>query len=102
MSLKLTGAIGAALGLAVCAGILSLMWFGVSGVLYLGHTDLTYVLWPSSVVLVGGWKTTAPGITITVYPVLTNFLIYAGIAILLRWGTMSAPKRVASHSQSDL
>jgi hypothetical protein len=85
MSLKLTSLVGAAIGLVVSAGVLGLMWFGVAGVLNVGDTNLMYVLWPSSIILIGGWRTTVPGIILTIYSVLTNSLMYAALALLLRW-----------------
>jgi hypothetical protein len=86
MGLKLTAVFGAAIGLVVSGGVLILLWLGVSGVLEVGRTDLMYVLWPSSLVLVGGWHTTPLGILITICSVVTNCLLYAGLALMLRWG----------------
>lgn len=53
MSARLRVEVGGCIGLGVCGVILCLLWFGVSRVLGVGHTDLMYVLWPSSVILVG-------------------------------------------------
>jgi hypothetical protein len=50
MHSKLVACLGAAIGLLVSGSVLALMWFGVSGVLRTGNTDLMYVFWPSSVV----------------------------------------------------
>jgi len=86
MGLKLTAVFGAAIGLVVSGGVLILLWLGVSGVLEVGRTDLMYVLWPSSLLLVGGWHTTPLGILITICSVVTNCLLYAGVALILRWG----------------
>jgi hypothetical protein len=86
MGLKLTAVFGAAIGLVVSGGVLVLLWLGLSGVLEVGRTDLMYVLWPSSLVLVGGWHTTPLGILITICSVVTNCLLYAGVALMLRWG----------------
>ena len=94
MGRRLTALLGATVGLIVCAGVLALMWFGVSGVLNVGNTNLMYVLWPSSIVLVGGWHTTRLGIAITIYSVMTNCLIYAGLALLLRWVIVKAGRVV--------
>jgi len=94
MGRGLTALLGAAIGLLVCAGVLALMWFGVSGVLNVGDTNLMYVFWPSSIILVGGWHTTKLGIAITVYSVVTNCLIYAGVALLMRWGVVQAGRGV--------
>ena len=86
MHLKLVALLGAAIGLVVSGSVLALMWFGVSGVLYVGNTDLMYVLWPASLVLVGGWHTTAFGILVTIVSVIANCLMYTGVALLLRGG----------------
>lgn len=86
MGARLSATIGAAVGLVVSGGVLVLLWFGVSGALRVGHTDLMYILWPSSFVLVGGWHTTAVGMLITVCAVVLNCLMYAGVALLVRRG----------------
>lgn len=98
---RLVAVLGAAVGLLVSGLVLALLWFGVSGVLYVGRTDLMYVFWPSSVVLIGGWKTTALGIAITAYSVLTNCLMYAGVALLLRWGAGSTVKRLLPRCRAS-
>ncbi len=94
MHLKLIALLGAAIGLVVSGSVLALMWFGVSGVLYVGNTDLMYVLWPASLVLIGGWHTTAFGMLITIVSVVTNCLMYAGVALLLRCGVGLITKAV--------
>ncbi len=77
---------GIIVGLAVSSAILVLMGFGVSGVLRLENgTDLMYVLWPSSLILVGGWRTTAAGILITVFSVAANCAMYVCLALALRF-----------------
>ena len=100
MSLKMTAKIGASVGLATCAAVMALMWYGVSGVLYLGHTDFMYVLWPSSLILVGGWRTTPFGIAITTFSVLVNCATYAAAGILLRWGIQSLAGLWRAEQQS--
>ena len=77
--------IGAAIGATMSLCVLVLLWFKVSGVLEIGHIDLMYILWPSSLMLVGGWHTRPLGVLITICSVLTNCLMYAGVALLLRW-----------------
>ncbi len=57
---------------------LALLWFGVAGVLYTGNTNLMHVFWPSSVMLVGGWCCTVPGIMITASSVVINCSLYMG------------------------
>lgn len=96
MGVRLTAGIGAAIGLVVSAGVLALLWFGVSGVLRIGRTDLMYVLWPSSLILVGGWHTTPLGMTITICSVATNCLMYAGIGVLLRWGVCAVANALST------
>ena len=68
------------LGLCVSLAVLTLMWFGVSGVLNLGHTDLMYVFWPSSLMLTVGWRSTPLGIAITVVSVALNCSLYMAVA----------------------
>ncbi len=77
-------ALGCILGLITSGLVLTLLWFGVSGVLWTGHTDLAHVLWPSSVMLVIGWRTTIPGIMITISSVAIDCLMYIAILVLFR------------------
>jgi hypothetical protein len=97
MTIRLTIVLGAAVGLVVSAGVLTLLWFNVSGVLEVGHMDLMYVLWPSSLLLLGAWHTTPLGILITFLAVVTNCLVYAGVALLLRRGLASAAKSLSTR-----
>jgi hypothetical protein len=53
-------------------------------VLILGQNDLMYLIWPSSIMLVRGWRSTFPGIIITVSSVVINCITYIAIAVLLR------------------
>jgi hypothetical protein len=85
VSMRLISGIGALAGLVVSGCILALLWFGVAGVLITDHLDLMYVLWPSSVVLVGGWHATTLGILITSCAVAANCLMYSGMSVLLAW-----------------
>jgi hypothetical protein len=64
--------------------VLTLMWVGVSGVLNIGHTDLMYVFWPSSLMLTAGWRSTPLGIASTVVSVSLNCLLYLAVAYGLR------------------
>ena len=64
--------------------VLSLLWFGVAGILIVGHTDLMYVIWPSSILLLVGWSRTPLGIMITLPAVVINCLLYGAAAVLLR------------------
>jgi len=79
--------VGGAIGLAVCCIVLALMWYGVSGVLYVNDTNLGHILWPSSVMLVVGWRSTVPGIMLTVSSVAINCLLYMVVAYSL-WGVL--------------
>jgi len=46
--------LGGIAGLAVSGAAIVLLWFRVSGVLIVDHTNLMHVFWPTSVMLVGG------------------------------------------------
>jgi hypothetical protein len=74
----------ATIGLVVSIATLTLIGFGVAGVLTVHHIDLMYVVWPSSLILTTGWRTTVHGITLTVASVFLNCLTYSVIAVLLR------------------
>jgi hypothetical protein len=78
--------IGALFGLAISAAVLTLLWFGVAGVLHPNATgtDWMQVFWPASVMLVVGWRSTIPGLMITVSAVAINCLLYVAIAYALR------------------
>jgi hypothetical protein len=92
-------AIGAGVvGLAVSGVILALVAFGVSGVMTVGETDLMYVLWPSSRMLIVGWRTTVAGISFTAFAIALNCLLYASVAILLRLASFGVLKVVNRHS----
>ncbi len=72
----------------VCAVVLTLMGLGVSGVL----GDLTYVIWPSSVILLVTWRTTPLGIAVTAFSVLLNCASYVAVALLGRTLIRSAAR----------
>jgi len=77
--------VGGIVGLLLSSAVLALIWFGVAGVLTVGRTDLNlmYVIWPSSVMLTGGWRTTIPGVMITASSVVINCLLYMALAYAL-------------------
>jgi hypothetical protein len=75
--------VGGVVGLLVSSAVLALLWFGVAGVLVIGKTDLMYVFWPSSVMLVTGWRSTIPGMMITASSVVINCLLYMVFAYVL-------------------
>jgi hypothetical protein len=76
--------IGGIIGLLVSSAVLSLLWFGVAGVLNVGRTDLMYIFWPSSVMLTVEWRTTIPGIMITASSVAINCMLYIALAYAIR------------------
>jgi hypothetical protein len=81
--------LSAGTGLMVSVAILTLIAFGVAGVLIVHETDLMYVFWPASRMLTIGWRTTLSGITLTAVLVFLNCLTYSVIAFLLRAGLRS-------------
>lgn len=83
MKAKNSAIVGATIALMVSVSVLSLMWYGVSGVLRLRNLDLTGAFWPSSLMLTTGWCSSFRGITITVLSVAINCLLYAGIAVAI-------------------
>lgn len=84
MTVKQTAMLGSVIGLITSSAVMVLLWFGVSGVLGFRGYDLMYLVWPSAVMLVGGWRSTLPGIIISAYSVAINCLMYAAVALLLR------------------
>jgi len=79
--MKTTLVLGGLCGLVVSGGILTLLWFGFSGLLIFGHTNLRHMLWPSFIMLTNGWRSTPAGIMITISSVAINCLLY-GVAAL--------------------
>ena len=73
--------VAGAAGFVVCALVLTLLAFGVTGVLILRNIDLMYVLWPSSLILTVDWRSTALGMAITVTSVLLNCVTYIDVAL---------------------
>jgi hypothetical protein len=80
MATRLVLGIGAFVGFCVSLAVLALLWFGVAWVLNVGRTDLMYIFWPASLMLTGGWRSTAPGIATTVISVAINCLLYMAVA----------------------
>ena len=68
------------LGLATSGAVLTLMWFGVSGVLHLNSIDLRRLFWPSWVMLLTTWRSTPHGVMTTIFAVVINCLLYMGFA----------------------
>jgi hypothetical protein len=71
-------------GLVMPAVALTLLGFGISGELMAGDTNLTFVFWPFFHMLTGGWRSTVPGILITVAAITYNCLLYIVLALLVR------------------
>ena len=70
-------------GLLVSSAVLILLWYGVSSVLFVNHTNLKHLLWPSSIMLTADWCCTVPGVMITASSVAINCLLYMAIAYSL-------------------
>ncbi len=85
----------------VSFAILTLMAFEVSGVLHGQRVDWMYILWPSSLMLVVGWRTTIPGITITAVAIITNCLLYAFLAFLLSTGVRFIVSSLHSRHRTE-
>ena len=81
MTARKVAILGGATGLAISFAVLALIWFGVSGVLFIGNVDLASVLWPSFFMITTTWRTTVPGIVITASSVVINGLVYAALAV---------------------
>ncbi len=75
--------VGGIVGLLLSSTVLALLWFGVAGVLVVGKTDLMYVFWPSSVMLLTSWRSTIPGIMLTASSVAINCLLYMALGYAL-------------------
>jgi len=72
--------VGGTAGLLVSIAVLALLWFGVAGVLVIGKTDLMYIFWPSSVMLLTSWRRTITGMMVTASSVVINCLLYMAFA----------------------
>ena len=96
MATRLVLGIGASVGFCVSLAVLALLWFGVAGVLNVGRTDLMYIFWPSSLMLIVGWRSTAPGITTTVVSVAINCVLYMAVAYGLYRIVLGVNKSVRS------
>jgi len=83
MTRRFVLSIGGAIGLAVSCFVLALLWYGFSGLLVVGHTNLRHYLWPSFIMLTYGWRSTPAGIMITVSSVAINCLLYMAVAYSL-------------------
>jgi len=96
MTTRQAAAVGGSVGLIISAAVLVLLGrFGVWHLTSIGNTDLRVILWPSSVMLTIGWRSTVPGIMTTLSSIAINCLLYAGMALLLRgcFRLVAKPKR---------
>lgn len=101
MSRNQAAIIGAASGLVVPAITLAFLGSGLGFTIVMGKVNLTYLLWPSSRMLLVGWHTTARGILTTVLAVLINCLLYAVAALLLRALIFKVAHAMAAHQHQE-
>jgi hypothetical protein len=91
---KRAAIVGAIVGFLVCSAILILLYFyGVWYLCPIGRTDLRAILWPSSIMLTVGWRTTMRGVLITLSAVAINCAVYAGVFLFLSRAWHSLVKR---------
>ncbi|MGA8301604.1 MAG: hypothetical protein WB817_19130 [Terriglobales bacterium] len=84
------------MGFCIALAVLSLLWFGVAGILNVGRIDLMYILWPSSLMLTVGWHTTTRGIATAIMSVAINCLLYMAVAGCLYRIVLAINKSVRS------
>ena len=98
MTTRQVALIGGAVGLVLSIATLVFLAWGVPAVLLSGDLDWIHVLWPSSRMLVVGWRTTTVGILITLYAVAINCLTYAAMGMGLRVILQSLGGRMKGQS----
>jgi hypothetical protein len=76
--------VAAGAAVIVCAVVLTLIGYGVSGVLNYHGIDLMYLFWPSSIMLLTSWRSTPLGIAVITASVLLNCLTYVAVSLALR------------------
>jgi hypothetical protein len=77
--------LGGCVGLVGPFVVIALMsFYGVWEIMKIGPTDLRVILWPFSVMLIGGWCSTIPGVLITIAAISYNCLLYVAIALAIR------------------
>jgi len=86
LTTRIAAVVGVSIGLIVSFALLTLLWFGVAGILTVDGIDLMRIFWPSSVMLTVGWRTTPHGIFMTFSSIAINCGIYGILAILTRTG----------------
>jgi hypothetical protein len=85
MSTRQTAIIASAVALIVCGTFLDLLWsYGIWEIMLFGKTDVRVILWPSSIMMTVGWRSTTAGITMTISSIAINCILYIGITLLLR------------------
>ena len=84
MTTRAAALLGTSIGLIISFAVLTLLWFGVLGILTINGIDLMYIVWPSSIMLTVGWRSTPHGITTTIISVAINCGLYGIVGILLR------------------
>jgi hypothetical protein len=90
--------VAAGVAVIVCAVVLTLMGFGVSGILNFHGIDLMYVFWPSSIILLASWRSTSLGIAVTAVSTVFNCLTYIAVALAGR-ALIRSSARVLSHNE---
>src|SRR6202162_3456748 len=83
MTMRLSVSAGVVVGLMVSSAALALLAYGVAGVLTVTGIDLMYILWPASLMLTTGWRTTVPGVTLTIISVFLNCVTYSSACCYL-------------------
>jgi hypothetical protein len=83
------------LGLAVPALVLLGLAFGATGVLTLrGGTNLVPILWPFSLMLIGGWHSKGIEALLAAISVALNCATYIGVALGVRLGVRAMQRWV--------
>jgi len=84
MSTRVAALLGASIGLIISLAVLTLLWFGVLGVLTINGIDLMYIAWRSSIMLTTGWRSSPYGVSTTIISVALNSGLYGITGIVLR------------------
>jgi hypothetical protein len=99
MSRSQAAIVGVASGLVAPAITLAFLWSGLGFTIVMGKVNLTYLLWPSSRILLIGWQATTRGILTTVFAVLINCFLYAIAASLLPALILKVAHAIPAHQQ---
>lgn len=84
MVMKKTIIVGGLIGLIVPIITIVILWFGLGFGISIDGINITNLLWPSSIMLIRGWRSTLPGVMITLSSIVINCLLYAGVLLLMR------------------